>query len=96
MQETSEHRGQQASTDPFEGETLTRDYLMVLWERKWLVLGVSLVCGLVGLALSKTSSPTYEAAVKMVLAPSRTGDTAPPLSLPVVRAIAAGLPAGPC
>ena len=69
----------------YEEEVELIDVLRVLWDRKWLIVGGTVACGLLGLAGSQLMVPMYEATVTMMISqPKLQADqeTALPTSVP--------------
>lgn len=68
-----------APYEPDEAQGLTlRDYLGVLWRRKWIVLLVTVVAGGAAYAFSARQTPMYEAAATLIY--ERSLDVANPLT----------------
>lgn len=89
MQETTDSDNRRLSL--YDDETPLREYLLVLWSRRWLLLAVSLACGLAALAVGMTGARIYEASVTITVSPPKTtqvGEVASPISVTMVRAIA--------
>ena len=74
----------------YDDEVELIDVLRVLWDRKWLIVGGTLACGLLGLAVSQLMVPMYEATVTMMISqPKLQADqeTALPTSVPNLRTL---------
>ena len=54
-------------------------YLAVLWKRRYLVATVSVVCGVIGLAVGLTANPVYEAHSTVLIFTPKFGDTSSPV-----------------
>jgi uncharacterized protein involved in exopolysaccharide biosynthesis len=81
---------QQDAPDPYDDELHPMEYVLVLWRRRWLILGATLLCGLAAFTAGKLSPPVYEASVKLLVAQSKTvgaGEIAPVVSVATFRAL---------
>ena len=66
-----------------------RDYLHILWQRRWLIAGVTILAVAGSAAYSKSSAPVYQGTAQLLLTPEvssavlvsqdgdREGDTQP-------------------
>jgi len=66
------------------------DYVLALWRRRWLVAAGTLVVGAAALVLGLVAQPTYEATVKLIVAPPKTtqaGETSPTVTIASFRAL---------
>ena len=52
-------------------ETPFREYFVPVWRWRWLILGVSILCGAVTFGLMKRLPLVYEASTKLILAPPK-------------------------
>jgi len=76
--------------DQYDDDTGLREYLLVLWRYWWLLLGLSILCGVVVFLLGRRSALVYEATVKLVVAPPKTvqvGEVVPAISVATFRAM---------
>jgi len=76
--------------DGYDDDTGLREYLLVLLRYWWLLLGVSILFGVVTYSTGRLSPKLYEATVKLVVSAPKTvqvGEVVPAISLGTFRAM---------
>lgn len=83
--------------EPAEGSLIDQldllKYLLAVWRRRWHVLTVGILCGVVAGIVGLIMPPSYESSVKLVVAlpkASQAGETLPPVSIATFKAMVEG------
>ncbi len=67
------------------------EYALAVWARKWTVTGVGALCAAIVLGIGLLTPPAYEAAVRLVVMPPKTGaagEVSPVVNVATFRALA--------
>lgn len=62
-----------ASPEVVDDEIDLREYLGVLWRRRWLIAGVTAVSALAAVLMTRAATPLYEATTTALIRPNATG-----------------------
>jgi capsular polysaccharide biosynthesis protein len=72
----------EANERKYEDEVSLVDLALVLWEQKWVVTGVVILCTLLGIAYTFVKSDTYEYSTTIEIGTRLEGDEARPIEPP--------------
>lgn len=90
MQETSSGEQRPAAHDIDDDEIDLMQYVLTIWRRKWLIVGVAGMCAAVVLGIGLVSPRTYEATVSLIVTPPKTGaagELSPAVSVATFRSL---------
>jgi uncharacterized protein involved in exopolysaccharide biosynthesis len=90
LQDTKTVESQPYRPGGFDEEIDPVRHLVTLWQNRWVILGVTLACGLAAGAIGVLSSPAYEASVRLQASPAKItlpDETPPVVNLPALRAV---------
>jgi uncharacterized protein involved in exopolysaccharide biosynthesis len=80
-------RAFQPPVEAYDDDVDLREYLLVVWQRRWLIGIVTAVCVATAALMTWTSPKMYEASVTLLASPSKIGEPALGSSVPSLRVL---------